>query len=174
MQPLGYAGPHGPMREDEKINDGGRFMDSDKHFSPPIAGAAYPMKEFVMDYFAQGSGDNSMDERRTQLDDVRPGGQQQPNSNMNHRYNQISDYIAQPQSMQYQHFSSQNEDHSRYTELSSIRPESVTDGQHPMAQQQYSSHPQHAVRGHGGASSGQRHAQLPPSGPQAPYSNDYV
>ena len=96
--------------------------------------------EFMMDWnFAQGSADNSMDDRRpSQLEDVRPGGQQQPNSNNNRLYNQNNgDYVAPPnqqQNIPNQHLSSQNEDHSRYTELSSIRPDSVTDGQPLMAQ----------------------------------------
>lgn len=94
----------------------------------------------MMDWnFAQGSADNSMDDRRpSQLEDVRPGGQQQPKSNNNHLYNQNnSDYITQQnqqQSIPNQHLSSQERDNSRYTELSSIRPDSVTDGQHLMAQ----------------------------------------
>ena len=126
MQPLGYVGPHGPIHEDEKAEDGDPFMDTEKK-----------QLEFMMAWNFAGS-DHSMDDRRpSQLDDVRPGGQQQPNSNNNHLYNQNSDYIAQPSpqpSIPNQHLSSQNEDNSRYTELSSIRPDSVTEAQHLMAQ----------------------------------------
>jgi len=141
IQPLGFGGAHAPIREDEKEDESDPFMDTDQKKD----------MEFMMDWnFAQASADNSVDDRRpSQLEDAGPGGQQPPSSNnnrnTNRQHNQNSnDYMTQPhqqQSMQNQHMSSQNEDHSRYTELSSIRPDSVNEGQQMAAPNQYSSHP---------------------------------
>ena len=129
MQPLGFVGAPGPIHEDEKAEDGDPFMDTEKRDL-----------ECMMEWNFAGSADNSMDGRRSsQLDEVRPSGPQQSNRNNNRLYQQTSDYITQPNqqlpSAPNPHLSShQNEDNSRYTELSSIRPDSVNEAPPMMGQ----------------------------------------